>query len=276
MKRIFIVALAGITTLSLAGCGINNHKSSSIKSSNVQKHRKYYFNGTTANLHDEKIKITKVSFYSGNDGTDGKNLIVFDYDITNKTNKDIDSISGWNAAFKAYQDNKNTEGRLDVGGLPDDTSQQVLHDQDQTIKKGGTVHSRVSYELDSNKKPVVLKAFKGSDNRFLGQKKFNIGKFKDGTDSSNNSASNVSNTVKDAQAPSQSRNSSKNSSRNDRAAYEKSLRSLDPDYWDSLSPAEKNVYLNDPNYENYYNSPGFVANQMNKENIPLPSQSSGE
>lgn len=279
MKKLLTTALVGMTTLSLAGCGIRNQKTTTTKSTTSQVHRKYYFDGKTANLHDEKIKITKISFYSADENTADKNLIVFDYDITNKTNKDIDAISGWNVAFKAYQDNKNTEGRLKVGGLPEDTSQQVLNDQDQTIKKGGTVHSRAAYKLDSNEKPVVLKCFKGTDGRFLGQKKFKIGKFKDdeSTVSQNQNVENISKTGKQSAATNQNGNinSKKHTSGNDKAAYEKSLRSIDPGYWDALSPQEKNTYLNDSNPEDYSNSAGLVSYEFNKMGVPLPDQSSG-
>lgn len=105
-----------------------------------------------------------------------KNLICFDYTITNKTDKDINAIDGWQAVFNAYQDNKNTEGKLQVGALPPDTSEKVLDIQDQTIKKGGTVKCRASYELASTSKLVVLKATKGDSGKYLGKKVYYINK----------------------------------------------------------------------------------------------------
>lgn len=179
MKKIGLICATALACLSLAACGNKTatQKSSSVNSSQV--HKKYYFDGKTANLHDVKIHIDKVQFYKASEETGNKNLICFDYTITNKTNKDVNAIDGWQAVFNAYQDNKNTEGKLEVGALPPDTSDQVLHDQDQTIKKGGTVKCRVAYELNSKTKPVVLKAFKGYDKDFLGKKTFKISTFKD-------------------------------------------------------------------------------------------------
>lgn len=189
MKKIITIGATILAGLSLAACG-NNSTSSSNKAttSSQQLHGKYYFDGTTANLQDVKIKIIDVKFYQGNDSTDGKNLIAFEYEITNKTDKDIDAINGWQTVFNAYQDNKNTEGKLEVGPLPANTSDEILHDQDQTIKKGGTVKCIAAYELDSNSKPVVLKATKGYDGTVLGKKTFKIGKFlnQDETNSSEN------------------------------------------------------------------------------------------
>ena len=168
MKKTGLICAALLTCGSLASCGNQTSKSeSSVKTQPTTKSN-YYFNGTTANLHDLKIHIDKVSYYPGDETTDNKNVICFDYTITNKTDKDIDALTGWQAVFNAYQDNKNTEGKLDVAPMPNDTSDQILHDHDQTIKKGGTVKCRTAYELDSNSKPVILKATQGIDGKFLG------------------------------------------------------------------------------------------------------------
>lgn len=178
MKKIGLICITTLACLSLAACGsqATNHESSTAKTTQV--HKKYYFDGKVANLKDEKIKIDKVSFYKGDESSNNKNLIVFDYTITNKSDKDIDAISGWQAVFNAYQDNKNTEGKLEVGSLPNDTDEDILNNQDQAIKKGGSVKCRAAYQLDSNSKPVILKAVKGYDGDFLGKKSFKLGKFK--------------------------------------------------------------------------------------------------
>lgn len=48
--------------------------------------QKYSFKKNKVVISDINIKITKVSFYNGLTADD-KKLIVFDYEITNKTNK---------------------------------------------------------------------------------------------------------------------------------------------------------------------------------------------
>lgn len=179
MKKILTIGAIALAGFSLAACG-NQQSSTSAKSSTIQQtHGKYYFDGTTANLQDVKIKITGVKFYQGDETTNGKNVICFDYTITNKTDKDVNALTGWQAVFNAYQDNKNTEGKLEVTPMPSDTSDQILQEQDQSIKKGGSVQCRMAYELDSNKKPVVLKATKGYDGTFLGKKTFKLDKLLD-------------------------------------------------------------------------------------------------
>lgn len=179
MKKAITIGATMLVGLSLAACG-NQQLSTSAKSSTTQQtHGKYYFDGTTANLQDVKIKITGVKFYQGDETTNGKNVICFDYTITNKTDKDVNALTGWQAVFNAYQDNKNTEGKLEVAPMPSDTSDQILQEQDQSIKKGGSVQCRMAYELDSNKKPVVLKATKGYDGTFLGKKTFKLDKLLD-------------------------------------------------------------------------------------------------
>ena len=179
MKKILTIGATLLTSLSLAACG-NQQSSTNTKSNTSQQtHGKYYFDGTTANLQDVKIKITGVKFYQGDETTNGKNVICFDYTITNKADKDVNALTGWQAVFNAYQDNKNTEGKLEVAPMPSDTSDQILQEQDQSIKKGGSVQCRMAYELDSNKKPVVLKATKGYDGTFLGKKTFKLDKLLD-------------------------------------------------------------------------------------------------
>ena len=132
MKKIGLICITLLAGVSLAAC--SNQQSKSTKSSTSQQtHGKYYFDGTTANLQDVKIKITGVKFYQGDETTNGKNVICFDYTITNKTDKDVNALTGWQAVFNAYQDNKNTEGKLEVAPMPSDTSDQILQDQDQSL-----------------------------------------------------------------------------------------------------------------------------------------------
>ena len=112
MKKILTIGTTLLAGLSLAACG-NQQSSTSTKSSTTQQtHGKYYFDGTTANLQDVKIKITGVKFYQGDETTNEKNVICFDYTITNKTDKDINALTGWQAVFNAYQDNKNLIARI--------------------------------------------------------------------------------------------------------------------------------------------------------------------
>lgn len=188
MKSKFIMSaiiLASVSLLATA-CGSNKNSSSSSNNTKTSQSTKkapseYYFDGTTANIRDLKIKITGVKFYNGLTENDKKS-IAFEYDITNKTNKDIDVNTGWLAVFNAYQENKNTDGKLEVDSTPTNYN-NLLKNQDQKIKKNGHLNFVIAYKLDNDKQPVVLKATKGFDGKFLGQKSFEIGKFENQKDS---------------------------------------------------------------------------------------------
>lgn len=194
MKKIVTLSVIAMAGMSLTACGNKDSKQTqNAKTSSSQVNTPgYYFDGSTVNIRDLKIHIDKVSYYKNAETSNGNGQVVFDYTITNKTDKDIDAIMGWEAVFTAYQDNKNTEGELKVGALPEDTSEQILNEQTQTIKKGGQVKCRVAYDLDSNSKPVVLKATKGVDGKFLGKKIYKLNKLQVPKASQNNNNNSVS------------------------------------------------------------------------------------
>lgn len=269
MKKIITLSATALACLSLVACGNSNAKESSTASSTTKATKsKYYFDGKTANLHDIKIHIDKVSYYPGDETTENKNVICFDYTITNKTDKDIDALTGWQAVFNAYQDNKNTEGKLDVAPMPNDTSDQILHDQDQTIKKGGTVKCRTAYELDSNSKPVILKATQGIDGKFLGKKIFKLKNLKQPENSKTNDGNPASSKIT-------SSSKSKKDPKEEQAA--KAMRDYDPEWWDSLSPEEQQYWAHHTAYgsnEDFMYAPGLYEKHLIQQQPSAPSSDS--
>ncbi|MFL2028129.1 DUF5067 domain-containing protein [Loigolactobacillus zhaoyuanensis] len=141
----------------------------------VQAATKYKFKKGVATIHDLKIKINAVKFLNPSD-TDDHSRIVFEYTITNKTNKDIDAIDGWQAVFNAYQKNKNTEGKLEVASTPNGYDEE-LKNQMQKINKGGSIKGVSAYNLDNTTTPVVLMATQGTDGKKLGQKTYKVKQF---------------------------------------------------------------------------------------------------
>lgn len=271
MKKILTIGAITLMGLSIVACGKQQSSTSTKSSTTQQTHGKYYFDGTTANLQDVKIKITGVKFYQGDETTNGKNVICFDYTITNKTDKDVNALTGWQAVFNAYQDNKNTEGKLEVAPMPGDTSDQILQEQDQSIKKGGSVQCRMAYELDSNKKSVVLKATKGYDGTFLGKKVFKIGKSLNQEKSNNSESSSkssddektVSKTDKVSVSAESNKSTNTHQSTSDTSNNSNSAQKEADDYWNNLSPQDKENWhqwsiaeskANDPYQNGYYNS----------------------
>ena len=179
MKKIITLSFAVLTGLSLAGCsGSSNSKTSNKpKTETVKPKPKYYFDGKTANIRDLKITIIKVKFFKKAQPKE-KNQIAFEYTVKNKSKKKIDVTTAWLAVFNAYQDNKNTDGKLEVGPTPMNYAGKLLDNQNKTIKKGGELQGVISYSLDNNKIPVTLKATKGVSGAKIGQKIYKLGKFK--------------------------------------------------------------------------------------------------
>lgn len=177
MKKIVKTGLSGAVALGVFLSPLPNLVQVSQPTNTVQAAAKYKFKKNVAKIHDLKIKINKVKFLKPSD-TDEHNRIVFEYTITNKTNKDINAITGWQAVFTAYQKNKNTEGQLEVGSTPNGYDDE-LKNQSQKINKGGSVKGVTVYNLDNVTTPVVLKASQGIDGKKIGQKTYKIGDFQE-------------------------------------------------------------------------------------------------
>ncbi|ANK59456.1 hypothetical protein AYR54_03875 [Loigolactobacillus backii] len=171
------LGLGGLISVSLLGMGAGVFTPTFNQSSQVQAATKYKFKKNAVVIHDLKIKINKVKFLKPSD-TDDHNRIIFEYTITNRTKKDIDAISGWQAVFNAYQKNKNTEGELEVGSTPNGYDTE-LKNQSQKINKGGSVKGVATYNLDNTSTPVVLKATQGVDGKKLGQKAYKVTKLQE-------------------------------------------------------------------------------------------------
>lgn len=131
--------------------------------------------GTPIELTDITVKVTNYKVIpAGQKGNDygKKPVIAFWYEVTNKSDKDINPLDAWLATFDAYQDtDMNQENELNMGTLPDSSFSDT---QTETIKKGGTAKSAVAYELDSETIPVELVATKGYDGNLLAKESIMI------------------------------------------------------------------------------------------------------
>lgn len=132
----------------------------------------------TAVLDDINVKVLETEFipkgtYEGQD----KDQLGIIYEVKNKSDKEIDAISGWLAVFEATQDTKHTVHKLNVGGLPNlEKYTPFLDTQLDTIKKDGTLKNGIAYDLEDTTTPVILKATKGVNGEKLGEIKVNIEK----------------------------------------------------------------------------------------------------
>lgn len=83
-------------------------------------------------------------------------LVCFKFNVTNLSDWDVSASGKWIDTFRAYQDNDpNFLNELDVGSQEN----RAYHDTAfASIKKGGTVESVMTYELDDMETPITLVA----------------------------------------------------------------------------------------------------------------------
>ena len=100
-----------------------------------------------------------------------KPLLVFNYDVTNKTDETL-TTTDFVVYFTAFQDNDpNKVNELDLGSYLDPETSDTQLEQ---IKKGGTVAGTISYELDDLTTPVDLVASKSFSQDEIGRQTFEL------------------------------------------------------------------------------------------------------
>lgn len=120
------------------------------------------------------IKITdhRIIPTGGPGNEDGeKPLIVFYYDVTNKTDAELSALD-FVQYFTAIQDNNSdTVNELEVGSFYDPELTDSLLEK---IKQGGTASGAVAYELDDESTPVELVAKDNFGQNEIGRQKFEL------------------------------------------------------------------------------------------------------
>lgn len=171
MKRILSIML--IMSLVLAACGGNeeSNKTETAKSENKSSDTPSFENDIAKlNDIDVTVKDSKVRPAGTTDAQTTDQLII-DYTVKNKSDKDINVITAWQAAFEATQDSKDAERKLQIGASPfDGKYKEMIERQLDNIKKGGTVEGVVAYDLEDTETPVKLTAHQGSGGKELGTK----------------------------------------------------------------------------------------------------------
>ena len=120
------------------------------------------------------IKITdhRIIPTGGPGNEDGeKPLIVFYYDVTNKTDAELSALD-FVQYFTAIQDNNSdTVNELEVGSFYDPELTDSLLEK---IKQGGTASGAVAYELDDESTPVELVAKDNFGQTEIGRQTFEL------------------------------------------------------------------------------------------------------
>ncbi len=174
MKKLLVLLFAA--TLLLSAC-VEKDKKETIKDSENKtesKENKVGFKNDVVTLNKGSIKILDVKLRNASDETDGKETIVFTYEATNKTDEDFSAQAFWVAAMKVYQENKNTENKLEVGSTPTTGKyKEYFENMTDTIKKNGKAKGVVAYNLEDDN-DVTLKAIQGNTDKELGNKTYKL------------------------------------------------------------------------------------------------------
>ncbi|WP_204254101.1 DUF5067 domain-containing protein [Mammaliicoccus sciuri] len=174
MKRVIVILFAAI--LLLSACGEKGEKETIKDSENKTESKKdeVGFKNDLVTLNKGSIKILDVKLRNASDETNGKETIVFTYEATNKTDEDFSAQAFWIAAMKVYQENKNTENKLEVGSTPTTgVYEKYFENMTDTIKKNGKAKGVVAYNLEDDNY-VTLKAIQGNTDKELGKKTYKL------------------------------------------------------------------------------------------------------
>lgn len=185
MKRKILLTLASSFVLAACGNGDNEEnisaqtdETSETESQANQKADSVNFDGQTLETNNVKIEITDVKFIPAgetrnNYGEDP--VLAFWYDITNKSDKEIDPMRGWYDTFSVVQDNDpNLINELTI--YPWNPDKQFDNTQRQIIKQGGTVSNAIGYILTDSETPVTLTATNGPLGEEIGSHDFEVNK----------------------------------------------------------------------------------------------------
>lgn len=174
MKRVIVILFSAI--LLLSACGEKDKKETIKDSENKteSKENKVGFKNDLVTLNKGSIKILDVKLRNASDETDGKETIVFTYEATNKTDEDFSAQDFWVAAMQVYQENENTENKLEVGSTPTTgVYEKYFENMTDTIKKNGKAKGVVAYNLEDDN-DVTLKAIQGNTDKELGKKTYKL------------------------------------------------------------------------------------------------------
>lgn len=172
MKKVLLLII--VSLLSLSVCGQKEETTTKNKEKLQTTKNKVGFKNEVVNENIGSIKILDVKLRNASDETNGKENIVFTYEATNKTDEDFSAQAFWIAAIEVYQENDNTENKLEVG--PTSTTckyAEYFENMSDTIKKNGKAKGVVSYVLEDNN-DITLKATQGNTGNELGNKIYKL------------------------------------------------------------------------------------------------------
>lgn len=174
MKRVIVILFTAILLLSACGEKDKKEKIKDSENKTESKENKVGFKNDLVTLNKGSIKILDVKLRNASDETDGKETIVFTYEATNKTDEDFSAQAFWVAAMKVYQENKNTENKLEVGSTPTTGKyKEYFENMTDTIKKNGKAKGVVAYNLEDDN-DVTLKVIQGNTDKELGKKTYKL------------------------------------------------------------------------------------------------------
>ncbi|AYU54035.1 DUF5067 domain-containing protein [Staphylococcus debuckii] len=135
--------------------------SSSLDAKKAEKKKKPELKNNAVEIKGVKIKVLSTEVLpAGTEKFQEKPVIIVKYAVTNNSTEGEDVKAGmsWRRTFEVYQDQKDSEQKLDTEFLSGDKFQAAEDKQDDNIKKGATIETMEIYELKNETDPVLLKA----------------------------------------------------------------------------------------------------------------------
>ena len=177
-----ILSVLCVSTLLLSGCGlIGNDKDD--KKASEENIGDGYFKGDTLRTKDAEIKI-KGSKLVENFRQDDKRgpYIVFEYEYTNKSKKNMTAEKSWDDHFELIKDTKNIEEKISKSYIyiKDNTKYHDLNENSNVlVKPNDNVTAIIAYSIKKEPSKLILKGHTTDDeteSKALGEKVIKVEK----------------------------------------------------------------------------------------------------
>ena len=186
MKKFLGLGIILVATFGLAACGDTSDSGNASQSSAKQSTevsvpkkddgKKVGFKDGTLKIDMATIKIISQEILQPDSGVyRDKPQIAFIYEVTNDDDEPLNGSTAWIACMNAYQETKDTVGKLEVGSTPQDEKFEQYRDGEfDDLKPGGTKQYIIAYDLNDTTTPVVLKATQGIGGKELGEMTYQL------------------------------------------------------------------------------------------------------
>lgn len=247
MKKFIMILF--ISLLLLSACGQKEETNNKNEEKAETTTNKVGFKNDIVTLNKGSIKILDVKIRNASDETNGQENIIFTYEAINKTDEDFSAQDFWVATMEVYQENKNTNNKLEVGSTPTTGKyEEYFENMSDTIKKNGKAKGVVSYVLEDDN-DVTLKAIQGNTDKELGKKTYKLSELEKIDHSTVQDIQNQSNHIQENEATEQETTTTEIQQPNSVAAKQESITKEEYDRTKTTTHDESQI--SNPKYEQY-------------------------